>query len=191
MARGYSVLLILLIFAWLVPTGLRAAEAPASAVFDALPHEWRDDEGASFDLQALRGQPIITTMAYAECHRICPMTIHQLLLLQRRCDEMGVNAQFVVVGYDPESDDAAAWHHYRRTHGLNRPNWHFLVGSPQTVRQFARVLGFEFWKVDDHVMHDSRVVYLDGRGDVLVDPKLDFLNGPLRRDPTPPTLPTS
>ena len=186
MARGYPALLVLFLLASLVPAGLRAAGTPAAAVFDALPQQWRDDKGDSFDLQGLRGQPVITTMAYAECHRICPMTIQQLRLLQRRCDELGVAAQFVIVGYDPETDDAAAWHHYRRTHGLNRSNWHFLVGSPQSVKQFARALGFEFWKVDDHVMHDSRIVYLDGRGGVLVDPKPDFVNGPLGRGPTPP-----
>lgn len=173
---GCAVLLVLLIMATLLPDSIPAAEVNSSGMFDALPREWLDDSGARFDLQALRGQAVIFTMAYAGCHRFCPLTIQQLGMLQRRCDELGVTAQFLVVGYDPEADDAAAWRRYRRSHGLNRSNWHFLVGSAQAVGEFARVLGFPFWKVDAHVMHESRVVYFDGRGGVLVDPKLDALN---------------
>ena len=186
MARsGFTGLLTLLILTTLLSQDLLAAEVNFGAVFEALPRVWRDDSGASFDLRALRGQPVITTMAYAGCHRICPMTIQQLQLLQRRCDELGVTAQFVIVGYDPQADDPAAWHRYRRSHGLTRANWHFLVGSPQSVALFARVLGFEFWKVDEHVMHDSRVVYLDGRGGVVVDPKSVAPN----RTPQPGAIP--
>jgi protein SCO1 len=162
--------------ATLLSDAVPAAKVNSSAVFDAVPGQWHDDSGANFDLQALRGQPVIATMAYAECHRICPLTIQQLQVLQRQCDELGMAAQFVIVGYDPETDDASAWRRYRRSHRLNRANWHFLVGSPQSVGQFARLLGFQFWKVDEHVMHDSRIVYLDGRGGVVVDPKLDALN---------------
>ncbi|HEY6924218.1 MAG TPA: SCO family protein [Steroidobacteraceae bacterium] len=175
MMLGTRAVLLVLIMSPLLPRSIVAAEFASGALFDALPSQWRDDAGVSFDLRDLRGQPVISTMAYTGCHRICPMTIHRLQLLQRQLDESGVDAQFVVVGYDPEADDVAAWHRYRLSRGLTRANWHFLVGSPESVTQFARILGFPFWKVDEHVMHESRIVYFDGRGGVLVDPKLDAL----------------
>jgi cytochrome oxidase Cu insertion factor (SCO1/SenC/PrrC family) len=100
-------------------------------------------------------------MAYATCHRICPMTINHLEALQRELDAAGEQATFVVVGFDPDSDDPAAWHQYRHDRGLTRPNWLFLTARDAAqVRQFADRLGFEFWRYDEHVMHDERVVVL-------------------------------
>jgi len=134
-----------------------------------VPAAWRDDLGHPFDLHALRGHTLVLTMAYASCHRICPLTIQQLIKLQRRLDERGTDAQFLVIGYDPDNDDPAAWHQYRKTRHLLRSNWHFLVGTRESVEQTARQLGFEFWRYDQHVMHDSRVVFFNTRGALVPD----------------------
>jgi len=150
---------------------LRAAPREQPGVLESLPQVWRDDDNQSFDLYALRGRPVVLTMAYATCHRICPMTMQRLERLQESFAVRHIEAEFVIVGYDPESDDPAAWRHYRLNRHLTRPNWHFLVGSTQQVRRFARVLGFEFWKADDHVMHDQRILYLDPQGALQLDPK--------------------
>lgn len=168
--RGVLSLTLLLILPLISARGAGAAASVPAALIESLPREWRDDLGARFDLYALRGEPLVITMAYATCHRICPMTLRQLSDLQQQLDARGVTAQFVIVGYDPAADDPAAWHQYRTRRGLNRANWHFLVGSPESVGQFARVLGFQFWKYDEHIMHENRIVYLDERGRVICDP---------------------
>jgi protein SCO1 len=142
----------------------------AAAVLESLPQVWRDETDHSFDLYGLRGRPVVLTMAYATCHRICPMTMQRLERLEESFAARQIDAEFVIVGYDPENDDPAAWRRYRRNRHLTRTNWHFLVGSPQQVRRFARVLGFDFWKADDHVMHDQRIVYLDSAGVLQLDP---------------------
>jgi protein SCO1 len=132
-----------------------------------LPPSWRDDSGRAFELRSLQGRAVVVTMAYANCHRVCPITFRNLEQLQHDFDRRGIRADFVVVGYDPDTDDPAAWHQYRRTRHLTRDNWHFLVGTRSDVERFARQLGFEFWKMDEHVIHDSRIVYFDEHG-VLV-----------------------
>ena len=168
MTRHSFSLIALLV--WLFAGAALQAAPQQPGVLESLPRVWRDDAGAWFDLHALCNQPVVLTMAYASCHRICPMTMQRLQRLQESFDARAVAAEFVIVGYDPETDDTAAWHRYRRNRHLMRANWHFLVGSPQQVGRFARVLGFDFWKADDHVMHDSRIVYLDPRGALQVDP---------------------
>jgi protein SCO1/2 len=142
-------------------------------VLESLPQVWRDDTDHSFNLSVLRGRPVVLTMAYATCHRICPMTMERLQQLQRSLDTRRIDAEFVIVGYDPENDDPATWRRYRRNRHLTRPNWHFLVGSPQQVSRFAHALAFDFWKADDHVMHDQRVLYLDPAGALHLDPNPD------------------
>jgi protein SCO1 len=134
---------------------------PAASALASLPAQWLDDQGRSVDLHALADRRLVLTMAYATCHRICPMTIRHLEALQRELDTAGQQATFVVVGFDPGSDEAAAWRQYRQDRGLNRPNWLFLTARDAAqVRQFADRLGFEFWRYDEHVMHDERVVVL-------------------------------
>ncbi|TLY61539.1 MAG: SCO family protein, partial [Gammaproteobacteria bacterium] len=147
-------LIALLLVAVALP-GVWPTPANASATRLAeLPPAWRDDRGQLFDLRTLQGHAVVLTMAYASCHRVCPMTMSRLQQLQRYFDLRGTTAEFLVIGYDPDNDDAAAWHQYRETRHLTRSNWHFLVGTHAAVEQTARQLGFEFWKMDQHVVHD-------------------------------------
>ena len=129
-----------------------------------LPGHWRGDDGRDVELTRFEGHRVVLTMAYATCHRICPMTIAALKSIQQRLDGRGEVAEFVIVGYDPANDDAAAWHRYRMTRNLTRSNWHFVTGTNDATVELAKTLGFDFWKYDDHVMHDSRVVVFDSRG---------------------------
>ncbi|HYL00271.1 MAG TPA: SCO family protein [Steroidobacteraceae bacterium] len=159
-----------------LPALLAAAAAVAAAAthpglppvrLGDLPASWHDDLGRAFDLHAVQGREVVLTMAYATCHRVCPVTIHDLGQLQQDFDRRGVRAEFIVVGYDPDADDSAAWHQYRRSRHLTRDNWHFLVGTRADVQRIARQLGFRFWKMDEHVIHDSRIVRFDEHGALI------------------------
>jgi protein SCO1/2 len=141
-----------------------SAPAAPQAALRELPAAWLDDRGQPFDLHSVQGHPVVLTMAYATCHRVCPVTMRRLEELQQQYDHDGEKAEFVVIGYDPESDDPPAWHQYRQTRHLTRPNWHFLTGSRDAVQQAAQQLGFKFWKYDQHVMHGSRILYFDEHG---------------------------
>src|SRR6266478_5585833 len=154
-------LIVALPGAWPTP-----ANGSAARLAD-LPRAWRDDRGQLFDLQALQGHAVVLTMAYTTCHRVCPTTMRRLVQLQHDLDRRGTTAEFLVIGYDPDNDDAAAWHQYRETRHLTRSNWHFLVGTRAAVEQTARQLGFEFWKMDRHVVHDSRILYFDEQGTLV------------------------
>jgi protein SCO1/2 len=161
-AGGVLIALLLLVVA--LP-GVRTTPAYASATgLAGLPAAWLDDRGQPFDLRTLQGHAVVLTMAYATCHRVCPMTMRRLQQIQRDFDRRGTSAEFLVIGYDPDRDDAAAWRQYRETRHLTRSNWHFLIGTRAAVEQTARQLGFEFWKYDEHVMHDTRILYFDERG---------------------------
>lgn len=139
---------------------------PASRLAD-LPEQWIDDRGQPFDLKTLEGHEVVLTMAYTTCHRVCPTTLRRLQQVQHEYDRRGTRAEFLVIGYDPDNDDAAAWRQYRQSRHLTRSNWHFLVGTRESVEQTARRLGFGFWRYDQHVVHDSRILYFDERGTLV------------------------
>ena len=164
-ARFASALLGLAALGLTLPTPAAAAAGTAAAPDLAeLPQRWRDDDGRELALARLAGRRVVLTMAYASCHRFCPLTIKSLEAMQRRLDDRGEQAHIVVVGYDPANDDPAAWHQYRRNHHLDRANWHFLTGSRENTERLARALGFDFWKYDEHVMHGSRALVFDAGG---------------------------
>jgi protein SCO1/2 len=163
----HALVLCVLLFALTCLPPLAAGRVPdanALGLLDRLPAEWRDDRNEQMKLTSLQGRRIFVTMAYATCHRICPLTMARLADVQRALDERGLSAEFLIVSYDPGNDDAAAWHRYRTSHGLLRNNWHFLIGTQHDTERLARVLGFEYWQDGDHVMHDFRIVALANDG---------------------------
>jgi cytochrome oxidase Cu insertion factor (SCO1/SenC/PrrC family) len=163
--RQRLIALLLLVVA-LAGVPIAPACASATGLAELLP-TWRDDRGQPFDLRTLQGHAVVLTMAYATCHRVCPLTLRRLQQMQRDFDRRGTSAEFLVIGYDPERDDATAWRQYRETRHLMRSNWHFLIGTRAAVEQTARQLGFEFWKYDEHVMHDTRILYFDEHGTLV------------------------
>jgi cytochrome oxidase Cu insertion factor (SCO1/SenC/PrrC family) len=158
---------LLALQALVVALPLACPASAAAAGLAELPRRWHDDRGQAFDLNTLQGRSVILTMAYATCHRVCPMTMRRLLEVQNDYDRRGAHAEFLVIGYDPDTDDAAAWHQYRKTRHLTRDNWHFLIGTRADVEQTARQLGFPFWKYDEHVIHDLRILYFNEHGSLV------------------------
>ena len=146
---------------------LVAAGAAAAPRLAELPQAWRNDEGKRVALSDHLGRRVVLTMAYASCHRICPATMTELEQYQGALDARGEAADFVIVGYDPAHDDAAAWRRFRARHHLTRANWSFLGGSRRDTEALARALGFEYWTYDEHVMHGARVVVFDTHGLVM------------------------
>jgi len=164
---------VLLLLCLPVAAVAASASSPLAALqLEAIPDAWRDDSGARFELHSLRGENVVVTMAYARCHRTCPLTLRRLQQLQRMFDERGVRGEFVVIGYDPQGDDVRAWHQYRLSHGLRRANWHFLWGNEAQVEQTASLLGLPFWRYDDHIMHEARILFFDTTGLAHEEPEL-------------------
>ena len=155
---GRCALLVLLL------VGCFAHRAEAQVTLGQLPVGWHDDQGRDFSLDQLTGHRVVLTMAYASCHRVCPMTLQALKEMQTELDRRGETADFVVVGLDPARERPTQWRSYRHEHDLTRDNWHFLTGTRAGTAALAGRLNFENWKYDEHVMHDSRAVIFDAAG---------------------------
>jgi protein SCO1 len=149
----------------MVPLAVRAA----GVGLEQLPQRWLEDNGRALAFDSLAGRRVVLTMAYAGCHAICPLTISRMQRMQRRLDERGEAADFVIVGYDPENDRPRDWRAFRANRHLGRSNWHFLSGSRDDTERLAHQLGFDFWKYDEHVMHGMRALVFDARGQLQLE----------------------
>jgi len=139
-----------------------AAAAPGAGI--ALNQTFVDDHGAVRSLADWRGRPVIIAMAYGACRRVCSTTLRTLEEVQARADRQGLQIDVVVVSIDPSEDRPQDWADYRKTRRLTRSNWSFLSGSPEATRVLAAHLGVRFWRYDEHVMHDFKILRLDPGG---------------------------
>src|ERR1700730_16088078 len=57
------------------PFPTESAELAGVVRLAVLPPSWQEDNGKVLSLSDLSGRHVVLTMAYANCHRICPMTI--------------------------------------------------------------------------------------------------------------------
>ena len=109
------------------------------------------------------------TMAYTACRKVCGTTTLVLADLQQRLDALQIEADIVVVSYDPDNDSPAQWREYRARRKLDRANWHFLSGDLRSTRAVARGLDLDFWNYEDHVVHDFRIVLFDAHWQPLAE----------------------
>jgi cytochrome oxidase Cu insertion factor (SCO1/SenC/PrrC family) len=128
------------------------------------PMKWTDDTGNAVTLSKWRDKPVIITMAYSTCKRFCPMTIQRLREIQKLFDQRKIDAEFVIISYDPQNDTWQTWAEYRKNHHLERPNWHFLTGSPEDTKEVSVLLGMDYWLYDEHIMHNFNIVRLGPTG---------------------------
>lgn len=106
-------------------------------------------------------------MAYSTCREVCSYTLHRLQELQDSADRAGTPIEVVVISYDPEVDGPHSWSIYRSRHHLERANWHFLTGDTAGTRDFAAQFQFRYWRYDEHVVHDFRIVMLGPDGAIV------------------------
>jgi cytochrome oxidase Cu insertion factor (SCO1/SenC/PrrC family) len=124
---------------------------------------WTDETGSAHSLSEWRGQDIVLTTFYAQCRKTCSnLTIPKLTNLQKIFANHHRMAQFLLVTLDPENDTEAELQRYRENRHLTGLNWHFLRGSELATHRFARSIGLaNYWKMDDHIVHDFRIIVLD------------------------------
>ncbi|NIP81866.1 MAG: hypothetical protein GWM90_22660 [Gemmatimonadetes bacterium] len=93
-----------------------------------------DQSGASFDLGAYEGRPVLVTFAFAHCETVCPVLVREVLEAQRLAGEAGARPAVVVVTVDPWRDTPARLPHV--AHQWELPgDAHVLSGSIDAVRE--------------------------------------------------------
>jgi cytochrome oxidase Cu insertion factor (SCO1/SenC/PrrC family) len=165
---------------WLLPALLALASASAAAHWTLTPDlrnvAWIDSDGHALRLAELHAPLLVMTMAYPACRKVCGTTTLVLSEVQARLDAMGIDAEFVIVSYDPGNDSQADWRDYRARRKLDRGNWHFLTGDTAATRQVARNLDLNFWSYHEHIVHDFRILLFDAQWRVVGEVDWDHID---------------
>lgn len=142
-------------------TTLSLGAAAADSIYH-LDHAWRDQHGALVELADFAGGPVLVTMFYGNCQTACPLLLHKARLLQ---EALGAPVPVLAVTFDPVSDTPEAMRRYAAERDFERDTWHFLMGSPTSIRMLATLLGVQYHRRGDgHFDHSNLIALLDGEG---------------------------
>lgn len=134
--------------------------------FYTVSYPFINDRAQTVHLSEWRGKPLILTMEFSNCRFMCTTTFSKLKAIQAAADQKKLQIDFMIVSLDPKNDTPQAWHQYRMDRGVDRSNWHLLTGTEVTRKEFADLMGIKYWYMDDHILHDFKIVRLNAQGEI-------------------------
>jgi protein SCO1 len=158
----YALGAVLLVLASLATS--QAWSAPFS--FYNIPFSFVNDRGETVHMSDWRGKPMILTMEHSTCRFSCSISISKLKTIQALADQKKIQIDFMIISIDPRNDTPETWRQFRESRDEERSNWHLLTGNEATTNQVANMLGIKYWYMDEHVLHDFKILRLNANGEI-------------------------
>lgn len=130
---------------------------------DAPPLALVNQHGDTVRLEQFRGRPVLLTFAYGHCETVCPLTVHDVLLAERRLSR--ASPAVLIVTVDPWRDTPARLASIAA--GWELPaDAQLLSGTVSAVEATLDAWGVpRVRKTDDgEIVHSSVVTLIDRRG---------------------------
>lgn len=117
----------------------------------------------------------LMAMVYTHCPDICPMTTHNMYLVQQRLpDELKDKVKFVVISFDPNRDTPAVLKKFAEIRDLPFDSWSLLSGDEQNTREVMLKFDIKAIPADStydengelsyNVIHTDRISLIDQNG---------------------------
>jgi len=131
-------------------------------------HSLTDQNGHALSLGDLRGKPLVLSLIYTSCYRICPMTTRYLArVVDKARAALGEDSfNVAVLGFDAYHDSPQAMLHFAREQGIDDRGWYLLSASPDTIRALSEELGFEYFSSPNGFDHITQATVIDTGGRV-------------------------
>ncbi len=117
----------------------------------------------------------LMAMVYTHCPDICPMTTHNMQLVEQRLpDELKDKVKFVVISFDPNRDTPAVLKKFAELRDLTFDRWAFLTGDNQNTKEVMLKFDIKAIPSDSsydengelsyNVIHTDRISLIDQNG---------------------------
>lgn len=114
-------------------------------------------------------------MVYTHCPDICPMTTHNMYLIQNNLpDDLKDKVEFVVVSFDPERDSPSVLKKFAEIRDLSFDHWTFLSGDKQNTKEVMLKFDIKAIPTDSsydkngelsyNMIHTDRISLIDQKG---------------------------
>ncbi len=125
-------------------------------------------QGQPKKLSDYRGKPLIVSLIYTSCYHICPTTTKHLDKVVGKAQSVLGEDTFnvVTIGFDADNDTADAMRIFAKQQSVSEDNWDFLSADKETILQFSKQLGFQFFASPQGFDHLVQTTLLDKNGTV-------------------------
>jgi protein SCO1/2 len=114
-------------------------------------------------------------MVYTHCPDICPMTTHNMYLIQNNLpDDLKDKVEFVIVSFDPERDTPSVLKKFAEIRDLSFDHWIFLSGDKQNTKEVMLKFDIKAIATDSsydkngelsyNMIHTDRISLIDQKG---------------------------
>ncbi|MCT2534333.1 SCO family protein [Aquibacillus koreensis] len=102
------------------------------------PFTFTNQNGESFDSSELEGKFWVADMIFTNCETVCPPMTSNLVRLQNKLDNEGLDVEIVSFTVDPENDTPELLKQYVEDRGGHFDNWNLLTGYEfDEIKEFA------------------------------------------------------
>lgn len=129
---------------------------------------WTSDAGKDVTLDSLRGRPVVMVLFFTSCEHSCPFIVNDMKSMQSALSAKAKEkVDFALVTIDPERDSTAALKAFRAKHKLPAEHWTLLRSAPDSVKQLAERLGFNYAAGSKtQFAHSIMITVLNSTGEV-------------------------
>lgn len=102
------------------------------------PFSFVNQDNETVTNEDLEGGYWLASMVFTRCPSVCNLMTPNMLNMQGKAEEEGLDIQFVSFTVDPSFDDPEQLKIYGENYGVDFSNWHFLTGySDEEIKRFA------------------------------------------------------
>jgi protein SCO1 len=123
---------------------------------------------------------IVMGFIYTNCPDICPLTVHNMQLIQEKLKkEENHKVDFVALSFDPERDKPYILKQYAAVRGINLSNFEFLTGKKWAIDSLLDIMNVFAFPDDTtkgpggenfyYITHTDRITLIDKDGNIRED----------------------
>ncbi len=138
----------------------------------------QESENVQFP-QKYKGKLVVIGYIFTRCPDICPMTTHNMFLIEKRLKEENIeDIQFINISFDPETDKPEVLNDYGRIRELDFNRWEFLTGKKEVISSLLdevdvyAIADTSYSENDSmhyYFIHTDRISLIDKEGNVRKD----------------------
>ncbi|HMN49505.1 MAG TPA: SCO family protein [Ignavibacteriaceae bacterium] len=122
----------------------------------------------------IEGKIALMAMVYTHCPDICPMTTHNMQLIEERLpDELKGKVKFVIISFDPNRDTPSVLRKFAEIRDIDFANWSLLTGDQENTKEVMLKFDIKAIPADStydngelsySMIHTDRISLIDQNG---------------------------
>jgi len=133
-----------------------------------LPSVWNTHDGKQIEFKDLRGETLAIVMIYTACRTACPRLVADMRAIESAVDaKKASGVKYVLVSIDPVADSPERLKAFAKENGMDGPQWLFLQGTEDGVRDFANILAVKYKKISPVDFSHSNIISVFDRQGVM------------------------